>query len=61
VKEGEIYMITLRAFRKEKNPIQRERNKEILRHVMSPDLLFGKHLYLLAEKDPLYLKHKWPN
>ncbi|MCX8110055.1 MAG: class I SAM-dependent methyltransferase [Syntrophorhabdaceae bacterium] len=56
-----IYLITHRAFNKEKDPVQRERNKEILRHVMSLDLLFGKYLYLLAEKDPSYLKHRWPD
>lgn len=56
-----LYLIARYAFHKEKDPGQRERNKEIFRHVMSPDLLFGKHLYLLAERDPSYLKHKWPD
>ncbi len=51
-----IFLATHRAFQREKNPRQRERNKEILNHVLSPDLLFGKKLFLLAEKDPLYRK-----
>ncbi|MGB9628916.1 MAG: class I SAM-dependent methyltransferase [Thermodesulfobacteriota bacterium] len=50
-----IFIATHRAFQREKNPKQRERNREILDHVLSPDLIFGKKLFLLAEKDPLYL------
>jgi 2-polyprenyl-3-methyl-5-hydroxy-6-metoxy-1,4-benzoquinol methylase len=46
------------AFRRERNPIQRERNNEILKHVMSADLILGKQLYILAVKDPSYVKHK---
>lgn len=51
-----IYFATSRAFNREKNPRQRERNREIFRHTMSADLVFGKKLFLLAEKDPRYLR-----
>jgi len=53
-----IYLVTYRAFRRERNPMQRERNKEILNHVLSADLIFGKKLFLVAEKDPRYVKTK---
>ena len=49
-----IYLMTRRAFRRERDPLQRERNKEILRHVMSADIIFGKKLNVLAEKDSSY-------
>jgi SAM-dependent methyltransferase len=45
-----IWLYTLLAFRKEKNPAQRERNREIRRQMLSPPLLFGDNLLLLAEK-----------
>ncbi|MCX8118181.1 MAG: class I SAM-dependent methyltransferase [Desulfobacterota bacterium] len=51
-----IYLATYRAFQRERNPLQRERNREIFRHTMSADLIFGKKLFLLAEKDPGYLR-----
>lgn len=51
-----IYFSTYRAFRREKNLMQRGRNREILNHVLSADLLFGKKLFLVAEKDPRYIK-----
>jgi hypothetical protein len=51
-----IYMATYRAFKREKKLHQRERNKEIFQHVMSADLVFGKQLFVLAEKDPRYQK-----
>jgi 2-polyprenyl-3-methyl-5-hydroxy-6-metoxy-1,4-benzoquinol methylase len=51
-----IYLSTHRAFGRERNALQRERNKEIFRHVMSADLIFGKKLFVLAEKDPSYRK-----
>ena len=51
-----IYMATYWAFKREKRPHQRERNKEIFQHVMSSDIIFGKQLFLLAEKDPNYQK-----
>ncbi len=51
-----IYFFTYRSFRREKNERQGERNKEILRHVLSKDIMFGKKLFVLAEKTPDYLK-----
>jgi len=51
-----IYLATWRAFRREKDPMQRERNRQILKHILSPDLVFGKKLFLVAEKDPEYMK-----
>jgi len=53
-----IYALTSRPFRREKDTLQQERNKEILKHVMSADLILGKQLYILAVKDPSYVKHK---
>lgn len=53
-----IYLTTYRAFNRERNSAQKERNREIFRHTMSADLIFGKKLFLLAEKDPRYLKTK---
>jgi hypothetical protein len=49
-------MASYRAFKREKRPQQRERNKKIFQHVMSPDIIFGKQLFLLAERDPNYQK-----
>jgi len=51
-----VRFFTCRALRRERNPAQRQRNREIRKHVLSADLLFGKKLFLLAEKDPRYLK-----
>jgi SAM-dependent methyltransferase len=51
-----IYLATYRALKREKRPLQRERNKQIFRHVMSANLIFGKQLFILAEKDPSYRK-----
>ncbi len=51
-----VYSFTYRAFKREKNKSQMERNKEILKHVLSADLLFGKKLFILAEKDERYIK-----
>lgn len=51
-----IYMATCRAFRREKRFLQRERNREIFKQVLSADLTFGKQLFILAEKDPAYKK-----
>jgi 2-polyprenyl-3-methyl-5-hydroxy-6-metoxy-1,4-benzoquinol methylase len=51
-----IYLTTYRAFRREKRPSQKERNKEIFRHVVSADIAFGKQLFVLAEKNPSYQK-----
>jgi hypothetical protein len=44
------------AIQREKRPLQKERDREILGHVLSADLLLGKQLFLLAEKDPNYKK-----
>jgi len=43
---------------KRKKLKQKEKNKEILRHVLSADLILGKKLFLMAEKDPDYVKAK---
>jgi len=51
-----IYLATWRAFQRERNSLQKQKNREIFRHVMSADLIFGKKLFLLAEKDPGYLR-----
>lgn len=51
-----IYFATRRAFLRERNPNQKKRSKEVFRHVMSADLIFGKKLFLLSEKDPTYWK-----
>lgn len=51
-----VYLMTYRSFRREKNREQRVRNQDILRHVLSADLLFGKKLFVLAEKDRHYKK-----
>lgn len=51
-----VYLATFWASKREKRPLQRERNREIFKHVMSPDVAFGKQLFVLAEKNPSYLK-----
>jgi SAM-dependent methyltransferase len=51
-----IFVATYRSFRREKNREQRERNKVILKHIFSTDLLFGKKLFILAEKDSFFKK-----
>ena len=53
-----IYATTYRSFRREKNREQRLRNKDILKHILSMDLLFGKKLFVLAEKDTTFLRSK---
>jgi 2-polyprenyl-3-methyl-5-hydroxy-6-metoxy-1,4-benzoquinol methylase len=53
-----VYFATRWALRREKNLKQRERNGEILSHVLSTDLILGKKLFLMAEKDPHYVKGK---
>jgi SAM-dependent methyltransferase len=45
-----MYLYTLVAFRKEKEPAQRERNRDIRRTLFSPALLFGENLLLVATK-----------
>jgi 2-polyprenyl-3-methyl-5-hydroxy-6-metoxy-1,4-benzoquinol methylase len=45
-----MWLYTRLAFRKEKNPAQRARNREILATLLSPALLFGECILLLAQK-----------
>jgi len=45
-----MWLFTRVAFRKEKDPAQRARNKEILKKLLSPSLLFGECLMLIAKK-----------
>ncbi len=45
-----MWLYTRIAFRKEKDPPQRRRNREILRALFSRSLLFGENLLLLAKK-----------
>jgi len=47
-----IWLYTLLAFRKEKDPKQRERNKEIRAALLSFSLLFGECLMFVARKTP---------
>jgi hypothetical protein len=51
-----IYLFTYRGFKRERRFQQVERNREIFRHVLSADMLFGKKLFVVAEKDPAYVK-----
>jgi cyclopropane fatty-acyl-phospholipid synthase-like methyltransferase len=45
-----MWLYTRLAFRKEKDPVQRKRNKEILSTLLSPSVLFGECLLLIAKK-----------
>ena len=45
-----MFLYTLIAFRKEKDKVQRRRNREILRTLYSGPLLFGENLLLVARK-----------
>jgi len=45
-----MWLYTKLAFRKEKDPEQRKRNKEILSTLLSPSVLFGECLLLIAKK-----------
>ncbi|HTT32386.1 MAG TPA: class I SAM-dependent methyltransferase [Methylomirabilota bacterium] len=45
-----MWLYTQIAFRKEKDPAQKERNKEIRAALLSPSLLFGECLLLVAKK-----------
>ena len=45
-----IAIYTRMAFRKEKDAAQRARNREIYRALMSPSLLFGENVMIVAEK-----------
>ncbi|HZV89792.1 MAG TPA: methyltransferase domain-containing protein [Candidatus Binatus sp.] len=45
-----MWLYTRLAFRKEKDPAQRARNNEILASLLSPSLLFGECLLLIAKR-----------
>lgn len=45
-----MWLYTLVAFRKEKDPLQRERNRAIRRALFSPSLLLGENLLLVATR-----------
>jgi len=45
-----IHLYTRLAFRKEKDPAQRARNRDIRRVLVSPPLLFGENLLIVASK-----------
>lgn len=45
-----MWLYTRIAFRKEKDRVQRERNREILAALFSPSVLFGECLLLIAKK-----------
>jgi 2-polyprenyl-3-methyl-5-hydroxy-6-metoxy-1,4-benzoquinol methylase len=45
-----VWLYTKLAFRKEKDPAQRKRNKEIAKTLLSPSVLFGECLMLIARK-----------
>jgi len=45
-----MHLYTLLAFRKEKDPAQRRRNRDIRRTLFRADLLFGENLLLVARK-----------
>ena len=45
-----MWLYTRIAFRKEKDPAQRKRNQEILAALLSPSVLFGECLMLIARK-----------
>jgi SAM-dependent methyltransferase len=46
-----MWLYTQVAFRKEKDAAQRKRNKEILSTLLSPSVLFGECLMLIAKKE----------
>jgi 2-polyprenyl-3-methyl-5-hydroxy-6-metoxy-1,4-benzoquinol methylase len=45
-----MWLYTRTAFRKEKDPAQRARNKEVLATLLSPSVLFGECLMLIAKR-----------
>jgi 2-polyprenyl-3-methyl-5-hydroxy-6-metoxy-1,4-benzoquinol methylase len=49
-----MWLYTRIAFRKEKDAAQRKRNRAILRSLLSPSLLFGECLMLIAKKQSPY-------
>jgi SAM-dependent methyltransferase len=46
-----MWLYTVIAFRKEKDPEQRKRNREIRRALFSPSVLLGENLMLVARKE----------
>jgi 2-polyprenyl-3-methyl-5-hydroxy-6-metoxy-1,4-benzoquinol methylase len=46
-----MWLYTLAAFRKEKDPAQKKRNKEIRAALLSPSLLYGECLLLIAKRN----------
>ncbi len=52
---GVVYLLTFLAFRRERNHLQRQRNRGIFRHAMSLDLILGKQLLIVAQKDQAFL------
>ena len=52
-----VYLATRHVLQREKNLGQKKRNEEIFHHVISPDLIFGKKIFLLAEKDSSYRRN----
>jgi SAM-dependent methyltransferase len=45
-----MFLYTLIAFRKEKDRVQKKRNREVLRTLFTSSLLFGENLLLVAQK-----------
>lgn len=45
-----MVLYTILAFRKEKDPAQRKRNREILKTLFSPSVMFGESLMLVGKK-----------
>jgi SAM-dependent methyltransferase len=48
-----IHLYTRLAFRKEKDPAQRARNRDIRRALVSPPLLFGENLLIVASRQAI--------
>ena len=53
-----MWLYTRVAFRKEKDDAQQERNKEILATLLSPSVLFGECLMLIARKSERAYREK---
>jgi hypothetical protein len=45
-----MWLYTRIAFRKEKDPAQRRRNREIRKALFSPSLLFGENVMVITKK-----------
>jgi hypothetical protein len=46
-----VQLATRRALRRETDPNQRKANRDIAAHMLSPSLLFGRTLILVARKE----------